>query len=42
MKIESGSLCEIGRQQEMVQVLAEAMEGGAIRRFEGDATHRPD
>jgi hypothetical protein len=28
--------------KEMVQVLAEAMEGGAIRRVEGDATRSPD
>ena len=28
--------------EEMVQVLAEAMEGGAIRRVEGDATRSPD
>ncbi|MGH8583372.1 MAG: hypothetical protein ACREWG_11425 [Gammaproteobacteria bacterium] len=28
--------------EEMVQVLAEVMEGGGIRRVEGDATPSPD
>jgi hypothetical protein len=28
--------------KELVQVLAEAMEGGAIRRVGGDATQSPD